>query len=135
MDARIFLRANDPLPIKASPINGNHAAKNTVGPLMGGINIPLPDEPLVEIVRFDVTALLPGVTESGLKLQAASEGLPPQERVTGFPNAALTDDTVTVMVAVVWPLAVEIVVGESDTEKSAGAAPIFATNPSATPPP
>src|ERR1700685_1943816 len=39
------------------------------------------------------------------------------------------------MVAVVCPLATEMVAGEIATEKSAGAAPTLVTNPSARPPP
>src|ERR1700733_13401165 len=102
---------------------------------MGGVNKAFPVLPLVEIVRLEVTAVLPGVTESVLKLHAAFKGFPPQERVTALLNAALTDETVTVMVAVVCPLVTEMVVGETATEKSAGAAPTLVTNPSARPPP
>ena len=97
--------------------------------------MPLPAEPLVEIVRVAVPGLLPGVTEVVLKLQAAWEGFPEQESVTGWPKAAFTDDTVTAMAAVVCPLVVEMLVGEMATEKSAGAAATLATNASARPPP
>src|SRR6202021_730696 len=102
---------------------------------MGGVNKAFPVLPLVEIVRLEVTAVLPGVTESVLKLHAAFKGFPPQERVTALLNAALTDETVTVMVAVVCPPVTEMVVGETATEKSAGAAPTLVTNPSAGRPP
>jgi hypothetical protein len=102
---------------------------------MGGVSKPFPAVPFVEIVRFDVTGVAPGVTERALKLQPAFVGFPPHERVTALPKAALAEDTVTVTVAVVCPLATEMVVGETATEKSAGAAATFATNPSARPPP
>jgi hypothetical protein len=49
---------------------------------MGGVNKPFPVLPLVAIVRLEVTGELPGVTESVLKLHAAFEGFPPQERAT-----------------------------------------------------
>jgi len=75
------------------------------------------------MVRLEVTTAVPGVTEVVLKLQAAFEGLPPQERVTALPYAAFTDDTVTVMAGVVSPLVVEMLVGETATEKSGGAGP------------
>src|SRR3981081_391398 len=99
--------------------------------------MPLPAEPFVEIVRVAVPGLPlpPGVTEVVLKLQAAFDGFPPQESVTPAPKAAFTEDTVTVMAAVVCPLVVEMLVGEIATEKSAGAAPTLATNASARPPP
>ena len=95
----------------------------------------LPVLPLVEMVRFEVATLAPGVTESVLKLQADFEGLFPQERVTALPKAEFTEETVTVMVPVVVPLVVEMLVGETATEKSGGAGPTLATNPSARPPP
>ena len=93
----------------------------------------LPVVPLVEMVRFEVATVAPGVTESVLKLQAALEGLLPQERVTALPKAEFTEETVTVMVPVVVPLVVEMLVGETKTEKSAGAAEILAAKPSALP--
>jgi hypothetical protein len=86
-------------------------------------------------VRLEVTGVAPGVTEVALKLQPAFEGLPPQERVTALPYAAFTDDTVAVIAGVVCPLVVEILVGETATEKSAGAGPTLATKASARPPP
>src|SRR5258708_1157257 len=97
--------------------------------------MPLPVEPLVEIVRVGVLGLLPVDTGVVVKLQGGLEGFPEQESVTGWPKAAFTDDTVTVMAAVVCPLVVEMLVGEMATEKSGGAAPTLATNASARPPP
>jgi hypothetical protein len=91
--------------------------------------------PFVEMVRLEVAGVALGVTEVALKLQAAFEGLPPQERVTALPKGAFTDDTVTVMAGVVCPLVVEMLVDDIATEKSGGAAPTFATKPSANPPP
>jgi hypothetical protein len=82
------------------------------------------------MVRLDVAGAPLGVTESVLKLQPAWAGSPEQERFTAPPKAAFTDDTVTVMVPVAWPLVVEMVVGETAIEKSAGAAPTLATNAS-----
>src|SRR5437879_1083696 len=92
--------------------------------------MPFPVEPFVEIVRVAVSGLAPGVAEVLLKLHAALEGFPEQERATALPRAALTDDTVTVMVEVFCPLVTETLLGEIATEKSAGAAPTLATKAS-----
>jgi len=104
---------------------------------MGGANMPFPVDPLVEMVRAEVPGALlaPGVTEAALKLQAALEGFPEQETFTPLLKAEFTDETVTVMVEVDCPLVTETLLGETDTEKSLGAAPTFATNASAGPPP
>src|SRR5712671_2080471 len=104
---------------------------------MGGTNMPFPVDPLVEMVRVAVPGALlaPGVTEVALKLQAALEGFPEQERFTPLLKAEFTDETVTVMVEVDCPLVTETLDGETATEKSAGAAPTSATKASASPPP
>ena len=95
--------------------------------------MPFPVEPFVEIVRFEVTAETVGVTDAGLKLQAAFVGFPPHASVTALPKGEFTEDTVTVIVLVVCPLVTDMVAGETETEKSAGAAPTLATKASAIP--
>jgi hypothetical protein len=82
-----------------------------------------------------VAGVLVGVREVAAKLQPANGGLPVQERFTAPPKLAFTDDTVTVTAALVSPLVVETLDGETAIEKSGGAAATLVTNTSAAPPP
>jgi hypothetical protein len=84
---------------------------------------------------LEVCVVVPGVTDAALKWHTPLVGKPPQERLTAWPKLEFTDDTVTVIADVVEPLATVALEGETATEKSAGAGPTLARNPSDVPPP
>lgn len=118
------------------PKTGNSSARKILVPRFPfHIDRLALEDPFVLIVRFDVWAVLPGVTELLLNWQAACVGKFPHDRVTACPKLAFTDETVTVTVPVGCPLVAETLDGVAATEKSAGAAATLATNPSASPPP
>lgn len=110
------------------PTKGTKIAVKTPERRLAGSSCAV--EPFVEIVRLEVTAALPGVTEALEKLHVAFAGRLPHVRFTCCPKLEFTDETVTVIADVLWPLAVEAVVGATATEKSVGAAVILATNAS-----
>ncbi len=128
----LALREPNALPSNAIPPIGSIVAKRIRVP---GLNRLALEAPLVAIVNVEVCAVVPGVTDPLVKWQTAFVGRLPHDSVTAWPKLEFTDDTVTVIADVVCPLATETVAGDADTEKSAGAAPIFATKPSAKPPP
>jgi hypothetical protein len=74
----------------------------------------------VVIVRVVVTALAPGVTVAGAKVQLASEGRPVHAKLTACakPPAGVTES----VVVPVWPGVMERLVGLALTVKEAGTA-------------
>jgi hypothetical protein len=80
-----FRRGPMPAPTKAIPKTGSKStAKTFVRAEFGRARFAL-ELLLVAIVKLDVCALLPGVTEAGLKLHIAFAGRLPHDRLTDWP--------------------------------------------------